>query len=262
VGDLIHLLAELVDNATAFSPPDALVAVHGNVVGKGVAVEVEDQGLGIALERRERLNETLRHPPGFQAMALSGQRHLGLFVVGQLAQRHSIAVTLLESAYGGIRAIVLVPFSVIEADGAVGDGSSAPGRSGRHEQRQAVLAAAAADPPPWPGHSEDADLRARSAAESPADSVPPSLPRPGARARVAPWDTAPGPAPNLANRSRAPLPRRERLANLVPGLHPGADAGDSMGPRQLRSPEEARGSMSALQRGTRQGRSSSHQDNR
>ena len=125
VGDLIHLLAELVDNATAFSPPDAAVTVRGNLVGKGVVVEVEDQGLGIEFTERERLNQTLAHPPDFQAMALSGQRHLGLFVVGQLAQRHGITVSLLESAYGGIKAIVLIPSGVVEADGA-GGGDSVP----------------------------------------------------------------------------------------------------------------------------------------
>ena len=134
VGDLIHLLAELVENATAFSPPDAAVTVRGNLVGKGVVVEVEDQGLGIEFDERERLNQTLANPPDFQAMALSGQRHLGLFVVGQLAQRHGIAVSLLESAYGGIKAIVLIPSDVVVADGAAGGDSSAIGGSGRHGQ--------------------------------------------------------------------------------------------------------------------------------
>lgn len=89
VADLIHLLAELVDNAAAFSPPAAPVAVRGNLVGRGAAIEVEDQGLGIRSDERERLNELLRNPPDFAAMALSGQRHLGLFVVGRLAQRHA-----------------------------------------------------------------------------------------------------------------------------------------------------------------------------
>ncbi|WP_158073467.1 sensor histidine kinase [Actinophytocola xanthii] len=133
VADLIHLLAELVDNATSFSPPDAPVTVRGNLVGKGVVVEVEDQGLGIAFEERERLNETLRNPPDFQAMALAGQRHLGLFVTGQLAKRHDISVSLQESAYGGIKAIVLIPSSATEtgdreSQQQVPAGVSRPGR--------------------------------------------------------------------------------------------------------------------------------------
>lgn len=135
VGDLIHLLAEPVDNATTFSPPDAAVTVRGNQVGKGVVVEVEDQGLGIEFAELERLNQTLANPPDFQAMAASGQRHLVLFVVGQLAQRHGITVSLLESAYGGIKAIVLIPVAVVEAADTAVNGSPATGRPGRHEQR-------------------------------------------------------------------------------------------------------------------------------
>ncbi len=261
VGDLIHLLAELVDNATAFSPPDAAVTVRGNLVGKGVVVEVEDQGLGIEFAERERLNETLRNPPDFQVMALSGQRQLGLFVVGQLAERHGIAVSLLESAYGGIKAIVLIPSGAVEADG----DSPTMGRPGRHEQPQGVLAEVAPGPVPRPRGRDYADLRGWPAAEPPAEPVSPSpsWPDPLASAALsAPWEAAPDTAPGPAGRSRAALPRRERMANLAPQLRVDVEAVESTKPRRARSPEEARGSMSAFQRGTRLGRDSSGQDNR
>jgi signal transduction histidine kinase len=262
VGDLIHLLAELVDNATAFSPPDAAVTMRGNIVGKGVVIEVEDQGLGIDFAERERLNETLRNPPDFQAMALSGQRHLGLFVVGQLAQRHGIAVTLQESAYGGIKAIVLIPSGAVEAGGtAVGDLAPMV-RPGRHEQLQRAPAEMAPGPVPLPRGRDDADLRGRSAAEPPAEPASPSWPDVQASAASpAPRDTAPGPVPRPAGRRRAPLPRRERLANLAPGLRSDAQDTDSTRPRRSRSAEEARGSMSAFQRGTRLGRDTPGRDN-
>lgn len=97
VADLIHLLAELIDNATAFSPPGSPVSVQGNMVGKGVVIEVEDQGLGIRTDERERLNSLLADPPDFQQMALAGHRHLGLFVISQLARRHGIVVNLSDS---------------------------------------------------------------------------------------------------------------------------------------------------------------------
>jgi signal transduction histidine kinase len=264
VGDLIHLLAELVDNATAFSPPDAAVTVRGNVVGKGVVVEVEDQGLGIEFGERERLNETLRHPPDFQAMALSGQRQLGLFVVGQLAQRHGIAVSLLESAYGGIKAIVLIPSHIVGTDSAAGDDLPPLDRSGRYEQPQRAPAEMVSDPVPQPRGRKDTDLRGRSAAEPPAGTVSPSLFRRDSRAAAAssaPWDTGPSPVPSPAGQGRAPLPRRERLANLAPGLRVDTQAADRTRPRRLRSPEEARSSMSAFQRGTRLGRDTLSQDN-
>jgi signal transduction histidine kinase len=108
VGDLVHLLAELIDNATSFSPPGARVDVRGNVVGRGVVLEVEDQGLGIEPERASDFNNMLANPPDFGIMALSSEPRLGLFVVARLAARHGISVTLRESAYGGTRAIVLV----------------------------------------------------------------------------------------------------------------------------------------------------------
>ncbi|WP_409493813.1 nitrate- and nitrite sensing domain-containing protein [Amycolatopsis sp. cmx-11-12] len=108
VGDLVHLLAELIDNATSFSPPQSRVELRGNVVGKGVVIEVEDQGLGIEPEQAAELNAMLADPPDFGIMALSAEPRLGLFVVARLAARHGISVHLRESAYGGTRAIVLV----------------------------------------------------------------------------------------------------------------------------------------------------------
>ncbi|ASO21789.1 signal transduction histidine kinase [Actinoalloteichus hoggarensis] len=122
VADLIHLLAELVDNATSFSPPDSRVEVRGNLVGKGVVVEVEDQGLGIPEEERERINATLHDPPDFEVMTLSERMRLGLFVVAQLAHRHGVTVTLAESAYGGVHAIVLLPSTLMAARPAEDDG--------------------------------------------------------------------------------------------------------------------------------------------
>ncbi len=261
VGDLIHLLAELVDNATTFSPPESAVQVHGNVVGKGVVVEVEDQGLGIVHAERERLNETLRNPLDFQAMAASRQRHLGLFVVGMLAQRHGIAVSLLESAYGGIKAIVLIPASALEAGG--GGSGPAPGLPGQNGRLPASRIAR--DRLALPVGGDVADSRAWRALET-ADSGPPSTARPDAhapaQASAPPWEKAADPAQSPPRQGRAPLPRRQRQANLVPELRLDADgAANRAAPRPLRNPEEARGSMSAFQRGTRRARDSAPKQN-
>jgi signal transduction histidine kinase len=113
VGDLIHLIAELLDNATSFSPPDARIDVRGNRVGKGVVLEIEDQGLGIEPERMAQLNEMLRSDSNIGPSAKSQDWRLGLFVVSRLARRHGINVTLVESAYGGVRAIALVPMTLL-----------------------------------------------------------------------------------------------------------------------------------------------------
>lgn len=107
VGDVVHLLAELLDNATAFSPPDSRVVVRGDAAEtKGVVLEVEDQGLGIEEEDAERLNTLLAEPPDFSFMALSDEPRLGLFVVARLAARHGIQVRLREAIHGGTRAVV------------------------------------------------------------------------------------------------------------------------------------------------------------
>ncbi len=113
VADLIHLLAELIDNATSFSPPGSRIEVRGNPVGKGVVVEVDDQGLGIEAERRKTLNEMFRNPPDFGIMALSDDARIGFFVVAHLAYQHGIRVSLMESIYGGVRAGVLIPTALM-----------------------------------------------------------------------------------------------------------------------------------------------------
>lgn len=115
VADLVHLLAELVDNATSFSPPESRVDVSGIVVGKGIAVEISDQGLGMEADEIERVNETLRNPPDFSVASLSSDSRLGLFVVATLAHRTGTSVRLTESDYGGIRVIVIVPTALIAA---------------------------------------------------------------------------------------------------------------------------------------------------
>src|SRR5260370_36736615 len=92
VADVIPLLAELAENATTFPPPNAPVLIHGDIVGRGFAVEIEDRGLGIAEEKLAQVNHDLEHPPQFD---LSGSEHLGLFLAGQIARRHVIRITLL-----------------------------------------------------------------------------------------------------------------------------------------------------------------------
>ncbi|MFF0488729.1 nitrate- and nitrite sensing domain-containing protein [Nocardia sp. NPDC004068] len=116
VADLLHLLAELIDNAATFSPPECPITVHGTMAGRGLVVEIVDQGLGIVAEERGRLNEMLREPPEFHEMALAGRRQLGMFVVSRLAARHDISVRLTESVYGGITAIALLPWDIIDRD--------------------------------------------------------------------------------------------------------------------------------------------------
>ncbi|HEU5420537.1 MAG TPA: nitrate- and nitrite sensing domain-containing protein [Streptosporangiaceae bacterium] len=135
VADVIHLVAELAENATVFSPPNTPVRIAGDIVGRGFAVEVEDRGLGITDERLAEINRNLASPPAFD---LSGSDRLGLFIAGRLARRHDIKITLRPSPYGGTTAIVIIPLSLVVEEGAyetipaVGADGRALSVSGRH----------------------------------------------------------------------------------------------------------------------------------
>ncbi|MGW3544666.1 sensor histidine kinase [Nocardia niigatensis] len=144
VADLVHLLAELVDNAAHFSPPQSQVEVRGNVVGRGVAIEVIDQGVGMPEEEFTRINEILREAPDFGVAMLPDDFRLGRFVVAQLAARNGISVRLTESDYGGVRAIVLVPNSlVVQPSSHTGEIPVVPRQLDAAEPSAASLAVAA-----------------------------------------------------------------------------------------------------------------------
>ncbi|MFI7706510.1 nitrate- and nitrite sensing domain-containing protein [Nonomuraea sp. NPDC049480] len=106
VGDVIHLIAELIENATVYSPAHTSVIVRGETAARGFVFEVEDRGRGMSVEELAELNERLASPPEFD---LADSDRLGLFVVSRLAARHDIRVTLRGSPYGGTTAIVLIP---------------------------------------------------------------------------------------------------------------------------------------------------------
>ncbi|XVV14012.1 nitrate- and nitrite sensing domain-containing protein [Actinoplanes sp. CA-131856] len=110
VGDVIHLLAELLENAASFSPPHTRVQVSGQVLPNGYAMEIEDRGLGMTTEAIDEANRRLVEPPDFDP---ADSARLGLFVVAQLANRHGIRVSLRASAYAGVTAIVLIPGDLV-----------------------------------------------------------------------------------------------------------------------------------------------------
>jgi signal transduction histidine kinase len=114
VTDVIHLLAELIENATSLSPPFTQVRVGGETVAKGFAIEIEDRGLGMTAQRLYELNERLANPPDLNP---ANTEQLGLFVVGQLARRHGISVTLRPSPYGGTTAVTLIPLTLLVEEG-------------------------------------------------------------------------------------------------------------------------------------------------
>ncbi|MEU5365430.1 ATP-binding protein [Streptomyces sp. NPDC005925] len=109
VADVIHLLAELVENATVFSAPHTPVLLRAGFVTSGLAVEIEDRGLGMPAEERSRMNALLADPDQVNVAGLLSDGRIGLYVVSQLARRHGITVRLQSNIYGGVQAVLVVP---------------------------------------------------------------------------------------------------------------------------------------------------------
>ncbi|WP_324198330.1 nitrate- and nitrite sensing domain-containing protein [Nocardia beijingensis] len=235
VADVIHLLAELMDNATAFSPPQARVEVTGVVVGRGVAIEIIDQGLGMSEADFAARNEMLANPPDFSVVTLSSDTRLGLFVVAKLAHRHGVSVRLGESVYGGVRAVVLIPSALLQSE------------TPSHEQNDADRLESAQAPAPDSTPSRPAPTTGRSAwFTSPAEQSPAPVPPDDTRG----FDMGSAPYPGPASDARPPLPRRRRRSaeDQTETAQPAA------APVRQRTADEARNLMSAIENGTRQGR--------
>ncbi|WP_405744950.1 ATP-binding protein [Streptomyces canus] len=130
VADVIHLLAELVENATVFSAPHTQVLLRANLVTSGLAVEVEDRGLGMPVTEQHRMNALLADPDQVNVASLLADGRIGLFVVSQLAKRHGIHVRLQTNIYGGVQAVLVVPQTLLgSAPGAIG--AQSPETAGR-----------------------------------------------------------------------------------------------------------------------------------
>ncbi|GAA4830685.1 ATP-binding protein [Kitasatospora terrestris] len=114
VEPLIHALAELLDNATRYSPPQTTVYLTAVEVQTGIAIEIEDGGLSLGEEGRARAERMLREAQsGLDLNDLGETPRLGLAVVGRLARAYGFQVSLRPSAYGGVRAVLIVPQNLI-----------------------------------------------------------------------------------------------------------------------------------------------------
>jgi signal transduction histidine kinase len=125
VSDVVHLLAELIENATIFSPKDTQVQVAMQYLASGgVLIEVSDKGIGVSESRLEEMNWRLDNPP---TIDVSVSRHMGLFAVARLAEHHGVRVRLRPALPQGLSALVWLPDSLIER---TTKASSASGWSG------------------------------------------------------------------------------------------------------------------------------------
>ncbi|GAA2359227.1 nitrate- and nitrite sensing domain-containing protein [Dactylosporangium salmoneum] len=242
VSDVIHLLAELVENALSFSPPHTEVYIKGQAVGTGYVLEVEDRGLGIGGEELTELNERIASHPEFN---LASAARLGLFVVSRLAERHGIRVQLKESAYGGTTAIVLIPKSLLHgADAIEGGTGGAPAAGPRAAaNRGANHREGTVEPLPASAHSSVA------LAEAP----PPALEAAGPVTAVPP-EPAPTPVAD-SSFTTSGLPVRMRQTSLAAPLRDESPDPQSVEPvAPAADPEQVRSRISSYQDGARRGR--------
>lgn len=112
ISQISHLLAELLDNATRFSPPRSKVVVRAELAADGLSIEIEDRGPRVAADGYEEMNRRLHTAPPYSVLAENAHR-LGLFVVGHLADQLQAQVTLRRSVYGGTAAVVILPSELL-----------------------------------------------------------------------------------------------------------------------------------------------------
>lgn len=264
VNDLVHLIAELFDNATAFSPPDSTVMVEARRVGDRAVLYVEDHGIGISPDMLSEINEKLATPP---MVDVAVSRMMGLVVVARLAARHGVKVELRLSADRGIIADVTLPTAVLVPRAlAGGRGPAAPAGGSRElpafagtapQTRQQptvppqrgnfaaplALESGAGAPPARPavnGGGAPGRGGLFDAPAAPPVSVPPATTGAPSRAGMPAWSDLTGAGTETGPRSGEPLPQRRTsdLAAEAEPLRPEAYAQPQI-PRQMpSSPEE------------------------
>ncbi|MFI0355507.1 nitrate- and nitrite sensing domain-containing protein [Actinomadura sp. 9N407] len=265
--DVIHLVAELLENAAAYSPPHTAVRVMAGRVGTGFVIEVEDRGLGVAPAELAALNELLAGPP---PPDLVDTDRLGLLVVARLAARHGIAVSLRPSPYGGTTAIVLLPPEMLDEPALEAPAPDEPEAPDVPEERVPEEAEETGEP----GRDEAVPVGGtmpKNDQHAPESGIPAANVVPAGN----PWfddvitpATGSGAGGDAVERSGPAgtydgLPRRRRRAGLAPRLRQqqgrnGTPSAPAVRQRQggivVRSPEEARSMMASIQQGWRRGR--------
>ncbi|TMQ91860.1 HAMP domain-containing protein [Actinomadura soli] len=227
VNDLVHLLAELVENATVFSSEHTKVTVSGQLLsGGGAMLQITDNGVGMSSDELEQANWRLANPP---VIDFSAARRMGLFVVGRLAVRHGIRVELRAAQGGGLTAFVVLPDAVITPGEAGGIGSRG-GLGPRESDGQGQLAALTTTPePPALGTGGAFRPDARGPAELPATPMAGSTgshPMVGGTGPLRPVRGVTGPQPAMNETGPIPAGGSGQHPAFPPGQQPPAPYGE------------------------------------
>ncbi|WP_203843818.1 sensor histidine kinase [Winogradskya humida] len=230
VASIIHLVAELIENATMFAPPHTQVLLRAQMVTAGVVVEVEDRGLGMQAVDRERVNRLLSNPDDINLDELLRDGRIGLFVVSMIARQHHITVQLQANIYGGTQAVIVLPRHLLGS--AQDDPKLIADRPklivdrpkpivDRPEPLELTAPAPAQaqlppspPPPAWPAKLTQPATRTQTAPATLTQSAPATL------TQTAPPEPEPVPAGETAE-NPPPLPRRSSQTHLAPQLQSG-----------------------------------------
>ncbi|WP_432062219.1 sensor histidine kinase [Streptomyces sp. S1] len=231
VADVIHLLAELVENATLFSAPHTTVLLRAQYVTAGLAIEVEDRGLGMPAAEQSKMNALLSDPDQVNVSHLLQDGRIGLFVVSALARRHGIAVRLQSNIYGGVQAVLVLPQGLLGAD---------PEGLAQHERQAAATAGSSAIPPgqvqlqPQPPAQSAVTAPQQAPAHAPAQApvhAPAHAPDPGRHPAPVPAQVPPYQTPSPTVPSPVPSHPQAPAPALLDGASP------SHAPASPHSPE-------------------------
>lgn len=252
--DLSHLVAELLENASSFSPPDLPIEVSGWLLESGeVMLSVQDEGIGMTDERMSQLNTRLAdfEPEDAYDQESGEGLGLGLYVVARLAHRHGVRVQLREQKQGGVAAVVVLPKSLLAA----APSSTVPAPATRLAGTAPSVALPGADaeansnvlrgrsalaPPPPAGDEDPLIAAARAAVLDAAEPTPDSAPEQSADPAPGAAETPVIPAPRDPLPTTAPAPEatpETTMELLLPDLAAQGPDPVAAGPDADRTPE-------------------------
>lgn len=208
VADVIHLIAELVENATKFSAPRTAALLRAQMVSSGLAIEVEDRGLGMLPADQQRMNALLADPGRIDINELLRDGRIGLYVVSTLAQRHGIRVQLQNNIFGGTQAIVVLPNALLELPDNELPAAQFGGVDGGSAPDLAVVQTGAAQP-----------AAALPQPLTTSQPLPQPLTAPQPLPQPQPLSTAQQQSLSGAVPERPALPRRQAQPNRTPQFH-------------------------------------------
>jgi signal transduction histidine kinase len=237
VADVVHLLAELIENATAFSPPGTQVYVRTQQVTTGMVIEIEDRGLGQQPEDERMRNSLLANPERVELGALLKDGRVGLYVVAVLARQHNIRVELRRNLFGGVTSLVLLPNPLLSADAGDDEQGSVPAEDSHARAAEPIVDRRAQAPAA--GYAQ-----APAAVSAPAAaSAAPAQAQPQAQAQA----LAPAPA-----QARTAPPAAARQSSVPQSAVPQSALPQQQAPRPGAEPQSPYRQRSAPQHGAPQ----------